>query len=127
MSFQQFRDAVYQKMTKCADALLDLVDALTVAGHVQSPVALSEEAPFRRTYSSVYDALKNGAIDTQALAQVFSEQQLLGRETVAGYEVCAVDTTPNERPDAETLPDRGLLKDQEKLSLIHISEPTRPY
>jgi hypothetical protein len=34
-----------------------LIDALTVAGHVSSPVALSEEAPFRRKFSMVYDTL----------------------------------------------------------------------
>ena len=43
---QQFRDAVYQSLRKRPDAVLDLIDALTVAGHVESPVALSEQAPF---------------------------------------------------------------------------------
>jgi hypothetical protein len=50
---QQFRDAVYQKMVKRADAGLVLLDALTTAGHVESPVALSEEVPFRRKFSMV--------------------------------------------------------------------------
>ena len=48
---QQFRNAVYQNLLKRPDAVLDLIDALTVAGHVESPVALSEEAPFRRKFS----------------------------------------------------------------------------
>ena len=48
---QQFRDAVYQSLQKRPDAILDLIDALTVAGHVESPVALSEEPLFRRKFS----------------------------------------------------------------------------
>jgi len=35
MLIQQFREAVYQSILKRADALLDLLDALTVAGHVE--------------------------------------------------------------------------------------------
>jgi len=35
----------------------DLVDALTVAGHADSPVALSEENPFRRKFSSIFETL----------------------------------------------------------------------
>ena len=37
---------------------MDLIDALTVAGHVDSPMVLSEEGPFRRKFSAVYDALQ---------------------------------------------------------------------
>ena len=119
MTIQQFRDAVYQTLTKRAAATMDLLDALTVAQHVASPVALSEEEPFRREFSSVYDALENGAIDAQALAQALHAQQPVDSETVAGFEVYALDTTPNERLEAETLPDRGLLKSQK-------DEPVRP-
>jgi hypothetical protein len=39
---------------------LDLVDALTIAGHVNSPVALIESPLFWRKFSSVYDTLVNG-------------------------------------------------------------------
>ena len=46
MPIQQFREAVYQSMRKHPDAILDIIDALTVAGHVESPVALSEETRF---------------------------------------------------------------------------------
>jgi len=57
MLTQQFRTAVYQSILKRGDAILDLIDALTVAGHVDSPVALSEETPFRRKFSSIFDTL----------------------------------------------------------------------
>jgi hypothetical protein len=118
MSIQQFRHAVYHTMPKRADATFDLVDALTTTSHVQSPVALSEAPLFRREFSSVYDALTNGRLDQDQLAHVLYEHQPGACETIAGYEVYAVDTTPEERPDAETLPERGLLKSDQH-------EPTR--
>ena len=86
MSIQQFRDAVYQTIGKRAAATLDLVDALTVAGHVASPVALSEEVPFQRRFSSVYDVLDYSDLDQATLAAVLYAQQPAGCETVAGYE-----------------------------------------
>ena len=71
--FQQFRQLVYQILPKRADATLDLIDALTVAGHVDSPVALSEEVPFRRKFSSVYDVLSEGEIDNEELHPILYE------------------------------------------------------
>ena len=105
-----FRQKVYQKFRNRADAALDLVDAVTTAGVVASPVAMSEEPPFRRKFSMVYDVLEDGEIDVTELGQVLYEAQPADCETVAGYEVYAVDATPNPRPEAETLPDRLLLK-----------------
>ncbi len=119
MAIQQFRDAVYQSLTQRAAALMDLLDALTGAGHVDSPVALSEEPPFRREFSSVYDALENGEIDAAALANVLGAQQPVDGETVAGREIYAIDATPNPRIEAETLPDRSWLKSEK-------DEPARP-
>jgi len=110
--FQQFRQAVYQMLPKRADATLDMMDALTVAGHVASPVALSEEAPFRRKFSSVYDVLREGQLESSDLHRVLYAQQPEACEPSAGYEVYGLDATPDERPEAETLPDRGLLKAQ---------------
>lgn len=96
-----------------ASAILDLVDALTIAGHVNSPVALSESPLFRRKFSSVYDALVQGDLG-EDLKTVFSVSQDAGWETIAGYEIHAIDATPNERMAAETLEDRGALKAQQK-------------
>jgi len=99
-------------MLKRADAFLDLVDALTVAGHVNSPVALSEETPFRRKFSSIFDTLLQAEIDFAQLLPALYEYQPPESEKIAGYEVYSLDTTPNERPEAETLEDRGSLKTQ---------------
>jgi hypothetical protein len=99
-------------MVKRADAIFDLIDALTVAGHVDSPVALSEESPFRRKFSFIYDTLRQGEFDFDLLLQVLHEYQPANSEELAGCEVYAMDCTPNERPEAETLEDRGSLKAQ---------------
>ena len=112
-TISEFREAVYQKVIGRPDAVLDLVDALTVNGHVNSPVAMSETLLFRRKFSSIYDALKNGQLDI-GLKEVLSNSQDANWEKVAGYEIHALDATPNERMAAETLPDRGVLKAQQK-------------
>lgn len=110
MLIQQFRQTVYQILGQRADASLDLIDALTVAGQVSSPVALSESGLFRRQYSSVYDVLTTGEIEAEALAIALQGHQPSESETVAGYEVYALDATDNARPSAETAAERGLLK-----------------
>jgi hypothetical protein len=109
----EFREAVYQKVVWRPAAILDLVDALTIAGHVNSPVALSESPLFRRKFSSVYDALIHGELGDD-LKDLCSDSQDGDWETIAGYEIHAVDATPNERMAAETLADRGALKAQQK-------------
>ena len=109
---QQFRNAVYQSLLKRPDAVLDLIDALTVADHVNSPVALSEEAPFRRKFSMVYDTLCHAVSDFDALLQTLLTNQPAESETIAGYEIYGLDTTKDERPEAETLPERVCLKSQ---------------
>lgn len=112
-NLSEFREAVYQKVVWRPAAILDLVDALTIAGHVNSPVALSESPLFRRKFSSVYDALVHGELGDE-LKDLFSDSQDTSWETIAGYEIHAIDATPNERMSAETLADRGALKAQQK-------------
>ena len=91
---------------------MDLIDALTVAGHVESPVALSEETPFRRKFSMIYDTLCNAELDLDRLPGTLLAFQPGDSETIAGYEIYGLDATPNERLEAETLPERCSLKSQ---------------
>jgi hypothetical protein len=116
---QQFRNAVYQSLLKRPDAVLDLIDALTVAGHVASPVALSEEAPFRRKFSMVYDTLRHASIDFDMLLHTLITFQPSDSEQIAGYDVYALDATKDERPEAETLPERCSLKSQKDEPLVY--------
>ncbi|MFZ1040694.1 MAG: hypothetical protein WCA79_20950 [Anaerolineales bacterium] len=94
--------------------MLDRIDALTVTGQVSSPVAVSESPVFRRKFSSIYDVMLEGEIEVEQLRDLLSASQPADSETIAGYEVYAIDATPNERMAAETLPDRGALKAQPK-------------
>ena len=112
MLIQQFRKTVYQSIVKRADAFFDLIDALTVAGHVSSPVALSEETPFRRKFSSIFDTLLQGEFDYDLLLSALYDYQPCDSELIAGCEVYGLDTTKNVRSEAETLEDRGSLKTQ---------------
>jgi hypothetical protein len=109
---QRFRQALYENLPMRADATLDCLDALTVAGHVASPVALSEEVPFRRKFSAIYDLLQAGQLAGPTLQPVLSTHPPADCETLAGYEVYALDTTPDARPEAATLPARQFLKAQ---------------
>jgi hypothetical protein len=68
---------------------------------------------FRRKFSSVYDALVHGELGDD-LKALFSDSQDATWETIGGYEIHAIDATPNERMAAETLADRGALKAQQK-------------
>jgi len=102
----QFRQEVYCRFEQRADAVLDLVDGLTTAMAVESPVAVSESPLFRRRFSSVYDALDHGRLDLFWLRKLLNRHQPEAAETIAGYEVYAVDCTEDEHAEAETLPDR---------------------
>jgi hypothetical protein len=109
---QQFRNAVYQSLLKRPDAVIALIDVLIVAGHVESPVALSEEAPFRCKFSMVYDILSHAVIDFDVLLHTLLTFQPGDSETIAGYEVYGLDATQDEKPEAETLPERCSFLDQ---------------
>jgi hypothetical protein len=95
------------------------MDALTVAGHVESPVSLSEQTPFRRKFSMVYDTLSHAVIDFDALLPTLLSFQPAGSETIAGYEVYGLDATKAERPEAVTLPERVSLKSRKDEPLVY--------
>jgi hypothetical protein len=92
-TISEFREAVHQKVTWRPAARLDLIDALTVEGHVNSQVALSESPLFRRKFSSVYDALVYGWLDI-GLKELLISSQDANWEKIAGYEIHAVDVPP---------------------------------
>ena len=102
----RFRREVYQSFEQRADSGTDLIDALTSALTVESPVAQSESPLFRRRFSSVYDFLKMGRILLPQLRRVLERNQPEDAETIAGFEVYAVDCTDDPVPEAETLQDR---------------------
>ncbi len=58
----------------------------------------------------VYEVLVDGQWAPDQLRKELSEIVPQGAETIAGYAVYALDSTENERAEAQTLPDRGVLK-----------------
>jgi hypothetical protein len=115
---EQFREQVYQSFTECADALVDLMDALCSQTAARSVAELSLEACFRREYSSLYKAIDQFLMkpedeDVEAVRRK-KEKTLL--EIIAGYMpvpkrqaywLFGTDATPAPRQFARTLADRG--------------------
>ncbi len=106
----RFREGVYQSFSQRADAGMELIDALTSAQQVESPVAMSESPLFRRSFSSVYDVLNEGRLDLEAVRQVLDECQPADAEPIGGYEVYALDCTDDPAAAAPTFPDRTQAK-----------------
>src|SRR3972149_6112260 len=104
---QAFRQKLLSVFPMRADALFELVDALLLTVDPRSPVELSASPAFRRRFSMVYDALRQGQIDPAAARELLAEAEPAEAMTVAGYAVYATDGTVHPRPDADTLPDRG--------------------
>jgi hypothetical protein len=100
-----FRDAVYDSLTRRADALFELTDALLCAdGPVTSLAELSMELVHRRGHGAMYDALAEGRLDADRLRMA-----LAGLDLPRGADrqlTIAIDTTPWPRPDAECSPER---------------------
>jgi hypothetical protein len=106
----RFRREVNQSLAQRGDAGMELIDALSSALRVESPVAQSESPLFRRRFSSVYDFFKQGRILLPQLRRVLERNQPEDAEMIAGYEVYAVDCTEDPAAEAQTLADRSQSK-----------------
>ncbi len=103
----QFRHRLYQNFTNRADTLMELVDALCSTGSARSVVELCLTPCFRRSYSTLYKALAEWTWDQGQLARLLSP--FLPPPRQRSFWLLAVDVTPQPRPFAQTLPDRGLV------------------
>jgi hypothetical protein len=114
---KEFRQQVYALFPERADALMDLLDALSGNTRARSVIALSLNAPFRRGYSSVPDSI-DSFFQASAPEQASVErrvQDIALLRLVAGqltppvqrrFWLFGLDTTPQPRPFADTLDDR---------------------
>jgi hypothetical protein len=101
-----FRQAFYGCLTRRADALFELCDAvLCTDGPVCSLVGLSLVAEHRRGHGALYDAVNAGRIDIDRLRRALAGLEL--PRDAHGRLVLAVDVSPWLRPDAATAPDRS--------------------
>ena len=104
---QAFRQRLVGIFPRRADALFELIDALLLTLDPRSPVELSTSPAFRRRFSMVYDALRQGQVDSELARQLLATAEPTDAIEVEGYAVYPLDSTIMPRPDAETLEDRG--------------------
>jgi len=104
---EQFRKRVYQNFNKRADTLMDLLDALCSQTRASSVVELSLQNCFRRSYSAIFKAIdeyRPGEDDLAHLARSF-----LPTPQQHPFWLMGVDVTPQPRPHARTLAERGFV------------------
>jgi DDE superfamily endonuclease len=117
ISLASYRQELYDLFPRRADALMDLLDALSGNTAARSVVALSLNAPFRMEYGSVYTAihafLPLGEPPWGPAARTAYEQQLrrllgpyLPSPRQRPFWLLGVDVTPAPRPFADCLADR---------------------
>lgn len=106
----QYRQEIYTSFEERSDIGMNLVDALSSAAQVESPVRVSESPLFQRKFSAIYDFLENGRINVFRLRRIQYKTQPADAATIAGYEVYALDCSDDPHPEAETLPDRTYSK-----------------
>ncbi len=113
----QFRHDVYAWFSHRADALMDLLDALSSTPGARSVVELSEHPLFRRQYGSVHDGIEQLFVpqsEASRLQERQEREQALVRLLVPSlpkpqrhFWLLGIDVTPASRPFARTLSDRG--------------------
>jgi len=101
-SLRAFRIALHDCFHRRGDALFELVDALLAADSVGSLPRLSLQAPHRRSWGSLYDALAEGHVDAKVLRATLAQYPATDRQPVY-----AVDLSVWPRCDAEASPERG--------------------
>lgn len=106
----KLRRALYLNFPTRADAIMNLLDAISSSGHIaRSVVQLSESPAFERCYTSITDAIATGLpkanwndLEATAFNQCFDAK--------VGEPPCfLVDCTPNPRPFAKTLHDKSIV------------------
>ena len=99
----RFRGEFYSCLTRRADALFELADAVLCAdGPVRSLVELSLVGEHRRGHGGLYDALAAGRVDVARLRRALAAVPL--PRAADGRLVLAADLTCWLRPDAHTSP-----------------------
>lgn len=113
-TLKQFREEVHRSLKRSADAVMNLVDALSGQRGARSVAELSLEPSFEREYSSVYKAIAD--FEVKGEKQEEKEKALLQviGSTVSepernGYWLFGTDGTPAPRPYASTLEDRSFV------------------
>jgi hypothetical protein len=114
---KQFRQELYEAFDLRADALMELIDALSSTPHARSVVELSLSPFFRREYSSVHDAIaclfqSSGLEQADEARRAFEQKWMrlivpyLPEPQERKFWLFGTDVVPIPRPFARTLADR---------------------
>jgi hypothetical protein len=116
-----FRRAAYQRRTRSGDARFELGDALLTHPGARAFVELSEAPSCQRRWCSFYAALPDGPIDRAALRRAFAAA--LPAPGAGERLVLGLDSSPIQRPEAHTAPERTLVYCP---NLPRAARPVRP-
>lgn len=106
-NLEQFRYGLYQKLDNRADTVMELLDAMCSTPDAESVAEYSLSPAFRRSYSTLFKG-----IDATKLSEKWLAEQVvayLPRPKRWPFWLLMVDVTPNPRPYAHTLVDRGMV------------------
>ena len=104
---EQFRYGFYQNIGIRADTIMDLIDALGSMPEANAVVEYSLSPLFRRSYSTIFKAIDESKLKEKLLAEQI--MPYLPRPRQWPFWLLMVDVTPNSRPYANTLEDRGMV------------------
>jgi len=100
----QLLDTLYTHLDNRAEAVWELLIALSGNEHARSPVKLSLHALFQRQHSSVYAAIRSFAEHEGVLRKL--AEMAAPRPKQHAFWRMSVDATANPRPYARTLAER---------------------
>lgn len=103
---EQFLKSVYSSMERRADSYLEMAMGLAATEYLDSVVALSESAIYRRKYSSIYESLKEVRIDKKKLLKANLKILEEESELLDGHSVFSGDGTFIKREEAITMAER---------------------
>jgi hypothetical protein len=104
---KQFRQQVYQNFDNRADTLMELVDAVCSNPDARSVVEYSLTPCFRRSYSTISQAINEMEWDDLKIARLIAPY--LPQPRQRPYWLLATDVTSQPRPFAPTVPDRSMV------------------
>jgi len=104
---RRFRNLLYQHLNNRADAIMDLLDALSSSTQASSVVELSLNPLFRRGHDSVYAAI--AALDLSPEARRELLRPAIPQEPKRAFWLLGVDVTSHPRPYARTLAERTMV------------------
>ena len=115
-TLSDFRTELYRCFLKSSDALMNTVDALLTECTATSFVELSLSPYFERKWHSLYKAIKNGAVDAEALRRLFAKYAPKTEER----RVLAVDASSIPRPASATA------RDKTYVHAVNLPEGSKP-